>query len=247
MGMSLRDASKSFPGMDFLFLSRADLDITKAIEIREWFLKYRPDYCVNCAAYTQVDQAEKTPSPAYEVNVRGVENIARACKELGTKLIHISTDYVFDGKKSKGYFPSDIPNPINEYGRSKLEGERAIQQHLEKFFIIRTSWLYSKKYPPNFYLTILAKARKGEPLSVTGSQRGCPTDAANLAHHILDIIQSETMDYGISHFTDGEPMTWFEFACQILEKEGLVDYPHLTKAENYRTFATRPRNSILKG
>ena len=232
--------------MDFLFLARSEMDITSAVEIRKWFLKYRPDYCVNCAAYTQVDQAEKTPEPAYEVNVKGPENLARACREFGTKLVHISTDYVFDGKNSNGYLPGDTPNPINVYGRTKLEGELMIQKEMDAYFIIRTSWLYSKHYPPNFYLTILEKARKGETLSVTNAQRGCPTDAANLAQHILEIIKSETSEYGISHFTDGEAMTWFEFAVHILEQEGFPDYPQLSKAENYRTFAERPQTSILK-
>jgi dTDP-4-dehydrorhamnose reductase len=246
LGKSLRDVSKSFPELDFLFLNRSDLDITKPTEIREWFLKYRPDYCVNCAAYTQVDEAERTPETAYEVNVRGVENVARACMEWGTTLIHISTDYVFDGKKKEGYLPTDQPSPINVYGKTKLEGERVIRQELEKFFIIRTSWLYSKNYAPNFYLTILDKAKKGVPISVTNTQRGCPTDAAHLAQHILDTIQSDTEEYGISHFTDGVPMTWFEFALNILEEEGFADYNHLLKGENYRTFAVRPENSVLR-
>jgi dTDP-4-dehydrorhamnose reductase len=245
LGKSLRDSSKSFPEMDFLFLGRSDMDITKATEIREWFLKFRPDYCVNCAAYTQVDQAEKNPLEAYNVNVKGVENLAVASREFGSTLIHISTDYVFDGKKKEGYLPTDKPNPINVYGKTKMEGERAIQERMKKYFIIRTSWLYSKSYGPNFYLTILNKAKQGEDLSVTDSQRGCPTNAANLAHHILEKIQSETEDYGISHFTDGVPMSWFEFAGWILQQEGLSPYKNLQKAENYRTFAVRPSNSIL--
>lgn len=221
------------------------MDITKATEIRELFLKFRPDYCVNCAAYTQVDQAEKNPLEAYNVNVKGVENLAVTSREFGSTLIHISTDYVFDGKKKEGYLPTDKPNPINVYGKTKMEGERAIQERMKKYFIIRTSWLYSKSYPPNFYLTILDKTRKGEPLSVTDIQRGCPTNAANLAHHILEKIQSETEDYGISHFTDGVPMTWYEFARLILKKEGLLNQVRLQKAENYHTFAERPENSIL--
>jgi len=245
LGKSLRDLSVSFPEMDFLFLSRSDLDITSAIEIRKRFLKYRPDYCVNCAAYTQVDQAEKTPLEAYEVNAKGVQNIAAACMEWGTVLIHISTDYVFDGKKKDGYVATDKPNPINIYGKTKLEGELAIQEKMEKFFIIRTSWLYSRKYPPNFYFTILEKARKGEDLSVTDTQKGCPTDSANLAKYILEKIQSGAIDYGVSHFTDRVSMTWYEFARSILEEAGMLNVVRLQKAGNYHTFARRPENSIL--
>lgn len=246
LGKSLKDVSGSFEGIDFLFLGKSELDITNKGQIKSWFLKYNPDFCINCAAYTQVDQAEKTPQPAREINVKGVENLAMVCLEQGTTLVHISTDYVFDGEKAEGYTPSDIPNPLNVYGRTKLDGERIIQENLNAYFIIRTSWLYSKKYGPNFYKTILEKAKKGESLSITDSQRGCPTDAANLAGHILDIIQSGTPDYGISHYTDGVPMTWFDFASLILKQAGYAAYGKLHKVDNYRTFALRPRNSVLK-
>lgn len=245
LGKTLRELSDSYPEMDFLFLNKRELDITRISEVGEWFEKFNPDYCINCAAYTLVDQAEKTPEAAYEVNVQGVGNVAETCRRQGVTLIHISTDYVFDGKKTEGYNPEDAPNPINVYGQTKLEGERAVQRALDTYFIIRTSWLYSRKYPPNFYLTVVGKAKKGEPLSVIDSQKGCPTDAENLARHILKQIQTETQDYGISHFTDGIAMTWFEFAREILEQEGFTEYQHLTKAENYRTLAVRPENSIL--
>jgi dTDP-4-dehydrorhamnose reductase len=222
------------------------LDITRNDEISAWFLNYKPHYCINCAAYTKVDQAEKNPGDAHKINVQGVENLVSACRENATTLIHISTDYVFDGKKIEGYLPTDKPNPINVYGKTKLEGERLIQRHMERYFIIRTSWLYSKKYGPNFYLTILEKARKGAPLSVIDTQRGCPTNAANLARHIIAMIQSGSKDYGVSHFTGGVPMTWFEFAWLILKEEGLLEKTSLKKAENYRSFAERPQVSILK-
>jgi dTDP-4-dehydrorhamnose reductase len=245
LGRSLRDASESLLGTEFLFLGRADLDITRPDQIAGWFSKFKPDYCINCAAYTHVDQAEKSPQTAYEINAKGVENLAKACRDLRVILIHVSTDYVFDGKKTEGYTPGDLPNPINVYGKTKLEGEHRIQRELSTYFIIRTSWLYSRKYRPNFYLTILDRAKKGEPLSITDSQTGCPTDASNLARHILEMIQSGNRDYGISHFTDGQVMTWFEFAHRILAEEGFPEYAHLKKVENYRTFAVRPENSIL--
>lgn len=164
LGNSLQVVSESLEGTEFLFLGRSDLDITQPHQIAEWFAKFRPDYCINCAAYTQVDQAEKSPEEAYHINAEGVENLAKACSEYGTTLIHISTDYVFDGKKTEGYTPGDLPNPINVYGKTKLEGEQRIQRELSTFFIIRTSWLYSKKYGPNFYLTILDRAKRENPL-----------------------------------------------------------------------------------
>ncbi|MFZ9004639.1 MAG: dTDP-4-dehydrorhamnose reductase [Robiginitalea sp.] len=246
LGKSIQDLAPEYESMEFFFMEKTELDITNRDKVMEKFRQVQPDYCINCAAYTEVDQAEKTPQPAYAVNVKGVENLVHACAETGTILIHISTDYVFDGKKKEGYLPEDKPNPINVYGKTKLEGERVIQQSLERYFIVRTSWLYSKKYAPNFYLAILEKAKKGEKLTVTDAQRGCPTDAANLARYLLEIVKSGREDYGISHFTDGEVMSWYGFATNILKEYGFWEVIELVKGENYHTFAERPANSILK-
>lgn len=245
LGRSILELAPKYPSMEFSFLDREQLDITNPEQVTQVFEKIRPHYCVNCAAYTKVDQAERTPEPAYAVNVHGVENLVGACKGEGTILIHISTDYVFDGKKKEGYYPGDEPNPINVYGRTKLEGERIIQQNLERAFIIRTSWLYSKKYGPNFYLTILQKAKKGEKLTVTDSQRGCPTDALHLARHILELIKTGSNEYGISHFTDGEVMSWYGFAEEILKSHRLLSEVELRVGENYHSIAKRPRISVL--
>lgn len=245
LGQSILSISGAYPNLEFVFAKRKDLDITKESNVISCFRELKPDYCINCAAYTQVDQAEKTPELAYEINVQGVENLVRACRVFDSTLIHISTDYVFDGKKTEGYLPWDVPNPINVYGKTKLEGEKIIQHDLDNYFIIRTSWLYSKKYPSNFYLTVLEKAKKGEPLSIIDSQKGCPTDTENLALYILELIQSGNEDYGISHFTDGVAMTWFQFAERIIEEAGLQGGVHLQKAENYHTIAQRPKNSVL--
>ncbi|MCE2613618.1 dTDP-4-dehydrorhamnose reductase [Flavobacteriaceae bacterium D16] len=245
LGMTLKELAPVFPEMEFHFTDKASLDITQAREVTRIFTEIKPDYCINCAAYTQVDQAEKEPEAAYEINVRGVDNLVSACKETDTILLHISTDYVFDGTKEDGYRPYDTPNPLNIYGRTKLEGERLIQEKLELYFIVRTSWLYSKKYGHNFYKTILAKAKAGEPLRVTDNQRGCPTDARNLAKYLLDLMTSGNTQYGIKHFTDGEVMTWYDFADRILNDNGYKDKIDLQRGENYRIFAARPRNSVL--
>jgi dTDP-4-dehydrorhamnose reductase len=246
LGKSIQDLAPEYESMEFFFMEKTELDITNRDKVMEKFRQVQPDYSINCAAYTEVDQAEKTPQPAYAVNVKGVENLVRACDETGTILIHISTDYVFDGKKKEGYRPEDQPNPINVYGRTKLEGEQIIHKRLDHYFIIRTSWLYSKKYGPNFYLTILEKAKRGEKLTVTDAQRGCPTDATNLARHILELIDSGSTDYGISHFTDSVAMSWLEFADRILTENGLKEVTELVKGENYLTFAPRPQFSNLK-
>ena len=246
LGKSIQDVAAEFCEMSFHFLDRTGLDITRSDQVLMTFEKIKPDFCINCAAYTKVDLAEKQPGRAREVNVQGVENLVKACRQTGTTLIHISTDYVFDGTKKSGYLPGDTPNPINVYGKTKLEGEERIKSVLEKYFIVRTSWLYSTRYPPNFYLTILEKARTGESLSVTDSQRGCPTDAANLARYVLSLIEENRSDYGIKHFTDGEAMSWYEFALRIIEQHGLAGRVKLRKGDNYITFATRPENSVLR-
>jgi dTDP-4-dehydrorhamnose reductase len=244
LGKSLEDLSSEYPDLKFLFLGKASLDITSRDKVLETFRDFHPDYCINCAAYTQVEQAEKTPEPAYAVNVEGVRNLVEACKRYGTILIHISTDYVFDGEKEGGYCPEDTPNPINVYGRTKYLGEQVIRQGMERYFIIRTSWLYSRKYGPNFYLTILQKAKSSEKLLVTDAQKGCPTDAANLARHIMSLIGEGNAAYGISHFTDGEAMSWFGFAERILRENGILEEGILNKG-NHATIARRPAGSIL--
>lgn len=245
LGKSLAEAAGDFPGIRLFRYTAKELDITDREAVRRRFGEDRPDYCINCAAFTDVDGAEKEPEKAMAVNARGVANVAGVCAEQQTVLIHISTDYVFDGTKKAGYTTTDPPNPINVYGTSKLEGERIIQNQLERFFIIRTSWLYSPKYGANFYRTIVEKAKKGVPLQVTTAQVGCPTRAGNLARYILGLIENNNQDYGLHHFTDGEAMTWYAFAKRILKDEGLEGHTQLRKVRNYRTFAQRPDCSIL--
>lgn len=237
--------SKNEYSLEFTFVTKTQLDITNASELKLFFKNNKFDYCINCAAYTNVEQAEKTPKIAYKINAEGVKYLAEACKETDTVLVHISTDYVFDGEKTEPYTVEDIPNPINEYGKSKLWGEQHIQNILERYFIIRTSWLYSKKHGHNFYRTILKKAKAGEALFVTDAQTGCPTNTENLAKYAVSLITSKSKHYGTKHFCDEKEMTWFDFAKNIL-KEHLYEHIKLVKAKNYRTFANRPKQTILK-
>lgn len=237
--------SKNEENIEFTFVTKATLDITKEVVLKQFFKNNKFDYCINCAAYTNVEQAEKTPEIAYKVNAEGVKYLAEACKETDTVLIHISTDYVFDGEKEEPYTTEDKPNPINEYGKSKLLGEQYIQDILKEYFIIRTSWLYSKKYGRNFYRTILKKAKAGEKLFVTDEQKGCPTNTENLAKYIISLLICKSTHYGIRHFCDDKIMTWYNFVEKILKENRLYDKVKLAKAKNYRTFAARPKNSIL--
>lgn len=244
LGKCLRKIAGNYDALHFRFMDSKALDITNTRSINEAFEFEQFDYCINCAAYTNVEQAEKTPEIAFAVNSDGVKNIATACKNKDVVLIHISTDYVFDGKKEEGYLTTDLPNPINQYGKSKLAGESFIQEIMDKYFIIRTSWLYSE-FGNNFYKTIMNKAKTEKVLYITDEQTGCPTNANNLAKYILNLITSCKTEYGIYHFTDGKAMTWFDFAKEILRETHLDKKVRLEKAKNYRTFAARPANSVL--
>lgn len=244
LGKCIQKVAANYQNIWFDFRDKSSLDITDAEQVREVFQKGNFDYCINAAAYTNVDEAERNPEPAYAVNAEGVKILANACREFEVCLIHISTDYVFDGEKDGGYTPDDIPNPINVYGRSKWEGEKQVQAKLERYFIIRTSWLYSE-YGENFYKKILEKARRGETLHVTDAQIGCPTDANHLTKYILSLIIEGRADYGVKHFTDGEPMSWFEFAQKILLENDIGDTVQVVRDYYYRTFAARPRHSVL--
>ncbi len=244
LGKSLQEVSRNYPELTFAFKPSEELDITDSEKVTMFLSKHSFDYCINCAAYTNVEEAEKDNERAFLVNAQGVQNVALACAKNKTVLIHISTDYVFDGKKETAYKIDDLPNPINEYGKSKLAGERYVRKILKKFFIIRTSWLYSD-YGTNFYTIILEKAKRNEVLKITDEQLGCPTKASHLANFLINLIVNKSTDYGLYHFTDGEAMTWYGFAKRILKDNGLLDQVSLEKAQNYRTFARRPRNSVL--
>jgi dTDP-4-dehydrorhamnose reductase len=244
VGKCIQKIADNYSQFKFFFCGSKELDITNPQSIAKAFEDHF-DYCINCAAYTNVEQAEKTPEPAFEINAEGTRNLVKACLKHETILIHISTDYVFDGKKESPYTTSDTTNPINEYGKSKLKGELYIQDILKRYFIVRTSWLYSE-FGNNFYKTILKKAKSGEDLEITDAQKGSPTNANNLASYIMELIAAQSDSYGIHHFTDGKAMSWYDFALDILREVGLEKEVKLDRAKNYRTFAARPAYSVLK-
>lgn len=245
LGLTFQEIADDFPGITFDFKTSEELDVANANQVLATFQNGEYYYCINCAAYTNVEQAENHSEKAFEINADGARNIANACKKNKVTLVQISTDYVFDGEKETAYKVGDDTNPINVYGRSKLEGEKLIREILPNHFIIRTSWLYSKKHGHNFYRTILRKAQAGEELHITNAQRGCPTDTEALAKFILKEIVPGNKPFGIYHFTDGKPMTWYDFAKQILEENGLSEKAKLVLDVNYRTLAKRPKNSVL--
>lgn len=244
LGKSIQKLAPDYPALHFVFKNSKKLDITDTRNVAEVFAQSKFDYCINCAAYTNVEQAEREPEKAFLVNAEGVKNLALACSSFNVTLIHISTDYVFDGEKETPYKPTDKPNPINIYGTSKLKGENYVKEILKKYFIIRTSWLYSE-FGKNFYKTVLQKAKIEKVLHITDSQIGCPTKAGHLAKFILKKIQTDDTDFGIHHFTDNKVMTWYDFAILILNENGLGNTVKVVRSNNYTSFAKRPKNSAL--
>lgn len=243
LGQCLQKIAPSYKELNVIFKSSKELDITDILGIEDAFVKGNFNYCINCAAYTNVEQAEKTPDIAYKVNAEGVKNLANVCKSYNTTLIHISTDYVFDGEKDEPYTVKDVPNPINEYGKSKLLGEKHIQEIMDNYCIIRTSWLYSE-FGKNFYTTILKKAKTDDILKVSNTQLGYPTNAMNLGEFIIGEIKLNEFKYRVYHFTDKIEMTWYQFAVKIINDKKLSNKVVIFD-NNTAYLASRPKNSRI--
>ncbi len=244
LGRCIRDAVSEYSGLDIFFASKNELDIENTALVEEFFKTNSFDYCINAAAYTNVEKAESEQDKAFMVNAQAVKKLALQCKEAGIVFIHISTDYVFDGKKKAPYVEEDITNPLNVYGASKLKGEQYIREICERYFIIRTSWLYSQ-YGHNFLKSILKFSKEGKRLTVTTEQTGTPTNANDLARLILDIIVSGSEDYGLYHFSNEGETTWYGFAEAILKLSNQFDATKLVKTRQYHTFAKRPEYCVL--
>lgn len=248
LGQALQKASLAVSEIRFVFTDSKMLDITSPYNCQAVFEELQPDFCINCAAYTAVDKAESEADLAHKINVIGVENLAENCKKHNTTLIHLSTDFVFDGVKLTPYSENNIPNPKNVYGQTKLEGEQAIQALLEKYYIIRTSWVYSE-FGNNFYKTMLRLASERESLNVVNDQIGTPTNANCLAKVIIDIIQHPTSSiqpvYGIYHFSNEGICSWYDFAKKIFELHNIQITLNPIPTSSYPTAAIRPKYSVL--
>ena len=212
--------------------------------LRALFSEHKPAYCINCAAYTAVDKAEDELELARQINRDGVENLARLCGEFGTTLIQISTDFIFAGTGNTPLVETDEAAPISVYGLTKLEGEQVIPAHTNQFFILRTSWLYSE-YANNFVKTMLRLGQDRDELRVIWDQTGTPCYAIDLAGCILTIIESQSQQYGIYHYSNEGVTSWYDFATAIFELSGtLVRIVPIRTAE-YPTKATRPAYSVM--
>lgn len=249
LGQSLQFIAKNYPEITFHFYNSSELNVTDLEKCKTIFSKMKPDFCINAAAYTAVDKAENEPEKAYSINVTGAENLAKVCKEFDTVLVHISTDFVFDGKASKPYTEKDVPDPTGVYGQTKLDGEKAIQKILEKHFIIRTSWVYSQ-FGNNFMKTMLRLGVERDSLSIVNDQIGTPTNAVDLAKALMTIIlsynrQPTTNNFGIFHFSNEGQCSWYDFAKKIFEIHKIEIDLHPIPTSSYPTPAKRPSYSVL--
>ncbi|MAO07774.1 MAG: dTDP-4-dehydrorhamnose reductase [Alteromonas sp.] len=244
LGKCLRDAEAAYPNFKMTFVSREALDINHFEEVTSFFNSQEFDYCINAAAYTNVDGAENDKENAFLANAEAVKNLALICERKNIVLLHVSTDYVFDGTKRTPYEESDPTGPINVYGASKLKGEQYIQALMERYFIVRTSWVYSQ-YGHNFLKSILRFCETKDALTITTEQVGCPTNANDLARALLQIIASGETAYGIYHFSNGGEITWYDFAKQIVATSEFSEKVKVEKINKYPTFAERPLYSVL--
>jgi dTDP-4-dehydrorhamnose reductase len=260
LGQSIQIIAGNYPDIQFIFCSSSDLDITNKDNCEKVFSQSKPDFCINAAAYTAVDKAETEPEKAHSINVIGAKNLAEICKEFDTILLHISTDFVFNGNKSFPYTEEDATNPQSVYGQTKLDGEKAIREVLDNYFIIRTSWVYSQ-FGNNFMKTILRLAKERTSLSIVSDQIGTPTNAVDLAEAILEIVESQksktkkettntqhptpNTQFGIYNFSNDVECSWYDFAKKIVEINNINIDLQPIPTTSYPTPAQRPKYSVL--
>lgn len=223
-------------------LTRSELDICDLVSVRRAMGALRPDVVINCAAFTDVDGAQTHPAEAYRVNALGVRNLAVACLDAGAVLVHVSTDYVFDGTKDGPYGVYDPTGPLSVYGASKLWGEECVREILPQHYIVRTSWLFGPG-GRNFVETMLRLGASGGHLRVVDDQWGSPTYTVDLANAICDLIL--TGCYGTYHVTNQGVTTWYGFACKVFELAGMKPSVTPVTTDEFPRPAKRPRNSVM--
>ena len=266
LGQAIQSIVGNYPSIDFVFCTSSELNITDKANCETVFEKYKPNFCINAAAYTAVDKAESEPEKAFAINVTGAQNLAEVCKNHDTVLLHVSTDFVFDAKfvdgiayydselrlplkSDKGLTETDVPFPAGIYGLTKLQGEQAIESTWEKHFIIRTSWVYSQ-FANNFMKTMLRLASERDSLSVVSDQIGTPTNAVDLAECLLTIItQHPTPNtqhlFGIYNFSNEGHCSWYYFAAEIFRVNNISINLQPIPSSAYPTPAKRPAYSVL--
>lgn len=233
----------------YIFTDLVELDITKKEDVFGFFKDRSIEYCINCAAFTAVDKAEIATETAYCINALAAENLAFACEASKATMIHISTDFVFDGRAHRPLTETDEPAPISIYGASKWEGERLALKACSRTIIIRTSWLYST-FGNNFVKTMLTLAKTRTELNVVSDQTGTPTYAADLAEILIKIIDRGEVNgladnYGIYHYSNEGLASWYDFATAIFEEKGVYVKVNPIPTSGYPTPAQRPHFSVL--
>ncbi len=245
LGQDLQAALKSH---DVHALTRRDFDVTDHPQVRSQLMDLRPDVILNTTAFHRVDDCETQPELAYSVNALAVLNLIRIANDLDSILVHISTDYVFDGKAGRPYTETSEPFPLSVYANSKLAGELLVRSTARRHFVIRSCGLYgtagSRGKGGNFVQTMLAKARRNEPIRVVNDQVVTPTYTVDLANQIARVLSTE--HFGLFHMSNQGSCTWFEFAKAIFEIAGLKADISPTTSDLYKTPATRPRYSVLE-
>jgi dTDP-4-dehydrorhamnose reductase len=244
LGMELQQLVSDYGDYQFVFTTREQLSLDHLESLSEVIKHQQPDFCINCAAYTAVDKAESEKELAYRVNAEAPGVLARACHQNNVHFIHVSTDYVFNGEGKSPYKEDDLTDPVNLYGASKLEGERAVMKNNPDAIIIRTAWVYSE-FGKNFVKTMLKLMSDREEISVVSDQQGTPTYAADLAKVIMQIISSGKWAPGIYHFSNDGQITWYDFAVAIKELSGKNCRVKPIAASEYPTPAKRPGYSVL--
>ena len=244
LGNELRLLESAYPGFHFLFESRQGLPIHDYERMLRFFEANHPAFCINCAAYTAVDKAESEKEQAYLINAQAVGRLAEICRREQCRFLHISTDYVFDGKSSVPYKENDPVDPVNVYGASKLAGERLALELNKESVIIRSSWLYST-FGNNFVKTMIGLMGKKPEINVVNDQTGSPTYAADLAGAIMHIINFKEWIPGIYHYSNAGKTTWYGFAMAIRHLIGSNCKIHPIPGSQYPNAAKRPAYSLL--
>ena len=219
-----------------------EMDITDAAAVEQEMKKEPLDAVIHCAAYTAVDPAEDNREVCMRVNAEGTRNIARVCRELDIKMVYISTDYVFDGEGERPWEPDDTRNPLNVYGESKYQGELAVEEYLDKYFIVRIAWVFGVN-GKNFIKTMLRLAKDHKEINVVNDQTGSPTYTYDLAVLLADMVETEK--YGRYHATNEGLCTWYEFAKEIFAQAGVDVKVNPVSSEEFPAKARRPHNSRM--
>lgn len=246
LGSEIRDRASLYPDYNFIFTDIEELDLTNKLDVASFFNENNISTCVNCAAYTAVDKAEDDRELALLVNFKAVQILSEACHKHNAFLIHISTDYVFDGKHYKPYEETNPPSPDSYYGLTKLKGEEAVFSYCEDAIIIRTSWLYSA-YGNNFVKTMLRLGKEKDEIGVVSDQIGTPTYAGDLANAILNIVANHKKGAAneIYHYSNEGAISWYDFAKAIMAEAGLQCKVNTIESKDFPAKANRPFYSVL--